>query len=204
MINIRPARLTDLPYLYEICLFTSAAANSPDTMLHDLFMVGHYYAAPYLYFEDGISFVLTDNDAPVGYILGTSDSAKYYEWLNNKWLPDLRLLYKHNMTTLSEFENWLLTLIHEDAALDEFLAPYPAHLHIDILPAYHGKGYGKKLMEHFFEACKEKECTGVHFGVDEKNDAARQFYLKTGMRVIREQPGIVYMGKILDEGRGRK
>ena len=65
-INIRRAVLSDLPYLYEICLKTGDSGNDATEFFLDPFVLGQYYAAPYLLYPAGICFVAEHECRPQG------------------------------------------------------------------------------------------------------------------------------------------
>ena len=64
--------------------------------------------------------------------------------------------------------------------LDEF----PAHLHIDVLPAHQGKGYGRCLITTFLEAAAHAGAKGAHVAVSPVNTRAQSFYLRVGFESL--------------------
>ncbi|GID64913.1 hypothetical protein Acy02nite_27940 [Actinoplanes cyaneus] len=74
------------------------------------------------------------------------------------------------------------------------LAGYPAHLNIDLLPPYQGKGLGRRLIEVFLA----KAQAGVHVGMVTANVRARGFYDRLGFTVLPvPDPGpLTYLGKL--------
>jgi GNAT superfamily N-acetyltransferase len=62
----------------------------------------------------------------------------------------------------------------------DVLATYPAHLHIDILPEFQGKGYGKELIGALLEKVKAEGAQGVHLDMVKSNVGARRFYGRLG------------------------
>jgi GNAT superfamily N-acetyltransferase len=71
------------------------------------------------------------------------------------------------------------------------LSAYPAHLHIDILPAFTGQGWGKKLMATFLATAKDLGACGVHLGMVATNEGAQRFYARLGFELC---------GEVLDSG----
>jgi GNAT superfamily N-acetyltransferase len=65
----------------------------------------------------------------------------------------------------------------------EVLGKYPAHMHIDILPEWQKKGYGRRLIEAFFEEVKKDGAEGVHLDMVRHNVNARTFYERIGFEV---------------------
>lgn len=190
--NIRLLTQPDLPYIYDICLKTGNNGEDFQNHFRDPFLIGQYYAAPYLFFEPDVCFALIDGKSairrPFGYIVGTSDSSSFYKWLHTYWLPRLQQIYNSDMPESSEAEKWILRLVNGtgDIPSKEILHNYPAHLHIDLLPEIQGKGYGKLMIQTFFSALKGKSCPGVHLGVSNKNTKAISFYKKRGFSVLEE------------------
>jgi len=57
---------------------------------------------------------------------------------------------------------------------------WPAHLHIDLLPAGRGKGLGGRLMEAWFARLRERGSPGVHLGTFAENANALRFFAACG------------------------
>lgn len=189
MYTIRQAQPQDLPYLYAICLQTAFAGLDGTPYFNDPWCVGHYYAAPYLFFEPELCFVAVDGENRVsGYILGTSDTTAYNTWMSSTWLPVLQKQYNRVTTFKSSAEEEIIrTLLKGPGEGVWQNLGYPAHLHIDILEPLQGKGVGKTLMLTFLEAVKAKGAQGVHLGVDGQNRRAFGFYEKMGFTVLEVQ-----------------
>ena len=65
------------------------------------------------------------------------------------------------------------------------LDKYPAHLHIDILPIVQGMGYGRKLIERFFDQLRSLNVQGVHLVVSKSNKKAIGFYKKVDLKILK-------------------
>lgn len=65
-------------------------------------------------------------------------------------------------------------------------AAYPAHLHINLAPAFQGQGYGGRLMQHFITQARSENCPGIHVvtGADARNIS---FYAKHGFNPVETQ-----------------
>lgn len=76
-------------------------------------------------------------------------------------------------------------------------AGYPAHLHIDLLPEWQGRGYGRALMRAFLRALREGGVPAVHLCMSTANTAARAFYDRLGFQEIEvPDPGpVAYLGR---------
>jgi ribosomal protein S18 acetylase RimI-like enzyme len=82
------------------------------------------------------------------------------------------------------------------------LRQYPAHLHIDLLPAVQRAGHGRRLMETFFAAAAWAGAAGVHVCVVAENVPAIGFYRHLGFEPAKpaepaEAAGVVYLGRAL-------
>jgi hypothetical protein len=87
---VRPYLPSEFCAIYRICHLTSPAAADPasNAELH-----GHVYAGPYIHYEPDLCFVLTGDEEPCGYVLGTRDSTAFAARMDQEWLPPLRKRY---------------------------------------------------------------------------------------------------------------
>ena len=161
---IRKSCLQDLPYLYDICLRTGNAGKDATDLFEDKFMLGSYYAAPYVINSPEDCFVVVENGQVCGYILSTKHSNNFYKWMSENWLPQLSENYKNGFAPKSENEKNLLETIMkcERVKLNSWIDEYPAHLHIDILDCMQGKGVGKQLMNALIEHLRSEKVPGLH------------------------------------------
>jgi len=199
-ITIRRAVLSDLPYLYEICLKTGDEGKDASALFSDQYLLGHYYAAPYLVYKSGICFVAEYEYRPQGYILAVPDTASFMQWMEEQWLPPLRKRYQKPFPlSCSEKEKEIIDLIHErkfpiNITEQPWLTDYPAHLHIDLLPGIQGKGQGRVLIDKLFDELARKGVSGLHLGVGSSNLDGIAFYKKTGFTVLEEHEWGLTMG----------
>lgn len=77
------------------------------------------------------------------------------------------------------------------------VAAYPAHLHIDLLPGWQGRGYGRALMRALLQALSDREVAAVHLCMVTANTPARAFYDRLGFHEIEvPDPGpVTYLGR---------
>jgi GNAT superfamily N-acetyltransferase len=203
-INVRQAVLSDLPYLYEICLKTGDESKDATPFFSDPYTIGHYYSAPYLLYPHGICFVAEYEYRPQGYIVAVPDTAAFGRWMEEQWLPPLRKRYPEPFPlSRSEKENKTIKLFHGchfpvDTSDQPWLADYPAHLHIDLLPCIQQKGIGRILIDSLFAELAKQKVSGLHLGVGSSNAGAIAFYKKTGFSVIKEQKWGFIMGKLCE------
>ncbi|GAA0420816.1 acetyltransferase [Actinoplanes capillaceus] len=192
--EIRPYRPADRRALYDICVRTADAGfdarghYSTDELMGDLF------AAPYAHLEPHLAFVADDGGQAVGYVVGTSDTARFAERYRDEWIPLLGDRYPvppPPPRTPEQDMHWLHH--HPERMLVAGLDGFPAHLHIDLLPPYQGRGLGRRLIETFIATV---DAPGVHVGMVTANVRARGFYDRLGFTVLPvPDPGpLTYLG----------
>lgn len=181
---IRPYEPRDLARLREICLLTGAAGGdatgrwSSDDLLPDLFL------EPYTTFAPGWAWVveLDGEDGPEvqGYLVAVSSTSAFIAWWRDTWTPWFATVYARPEEPYSDEEELVRRgfdpSVLEIVELDE----YPAHLHIDLLPAAQGQGWGAKLIGRLRSELADVGVPGVHLGLDPENVLARGFYERIG------------------------
>jgi len=131
-------------------------------------------------------FVAVDAaDAPVGYILCAENFVRYEKRLAEEILHTIQ-----NPVTKAMAEG-------SKEAMRSFAPTYPAHLHIDLLPACRGHGTGRRLVEHLCEHLASKGVPGVMLNVANDNTGAKHFYEKCGFVVLKIGEQETVYGKIL-------
>jgi ribosomal protein S18 acetylase RimI-like enzyme len=182
---IRLYRESDRDALFDICMRTGDAGGDARGVYRDQDLLPDIFAAPYAALEPGLAFVLDNGERAVGYVVGTSDTARFAKEFRERWLP--RVAAKHppltgEPRTPDEFMTELL--YSPESMIMPTLADYPAHLHIDILPEYQGRGHGRALMRALLAALDRAGAPRVHLGMLTANTAARAFYDRLGFHVI--------------------
>ncbi|MEK8227444.1 hypothetical protein NKG05_17075 [Oerskovia sp. M15] len=165
---IRPARVTDpaeVDRLYDICLRTGADGGDATASYRDPRLLGEIYLGAYLALEPDLAFVVDDGTGAIGYVVGTRDTRAFEERCEREWWPSLRDRYPLDTFPAGTADRHLVTTMHNPSAADPaLLGPYPAHLHVDLLPEAQGGGNGRRLLETLFDALRERDVTGVHLG----------------------------------------
>lgn len=175
----------DLPSVYRICRQTGDSGRDATALYRDPELLGHYYAAPYARFEPDLCFVLEQQGAVTGYILGTRDSAAFARRCARAWFPPLRARYPLPAADDHSPDAALIRLFYAAPADDPVWAEYPAHLHIDLLPVAQGQGWGRALMDTFLAHLRATGTAGVHLGVATSNQRAVAFYARLGFCLLR-------------------
>ena len=185
MITIRKYQEKDRENLLKICIETSSLPTESKKDLDFLnLMFNDYYAIV----EPDNCFVAADeNDEAVGYILCAENFDRYFKTIKGPYLPMIKKLgMKYYTMAISEI-----------AVHSIFRKKYPAHLHIDILDDYQGKGYGSQLMDALLEKLKSMNIPGIMLIVDKDNAGAQRFYQRKGFVKIASALGGVVMARNL-------
>jgi GNAT superfamily N-acetyltransferase len=191
--------------VYDICVRTADAGGdargqySTDDLMPDLF------AGPYVFLEPRFAFVLTEENEgegsrPVGYVIGTPDTAAFARAYRERWIPRLAGRYQVPPDPPATPEEAMLALHYRpERLLWHELRKYPAHLHIDLLPGFQGRGYGRRLIDTFCVAAAESGAAGVHVTVVSANTTALGFYERIGFGLVEadEAGGVTYLGRPL-------
>jgi ribosomal protein S18 acetylase RimI-like enzyme len=197
--DIRPYHPSDLYMLYRICLLTGDSGKDASAMYRDPELLGHVYAAPYAHFEPDLCFILTRDNAPIGYVLGTRDSTQFFARCEAEWYPQLRQRYPKPADDDTSPDASMIRSIHTIKSVFAEREPYPAHLHIDLLPAGQGQGQGRRMMQTFLNRLRELRISGVSLGVGRRNTGAIGFYERMGFhRAAEHEWGFVF-GMWLDK-----
>ena len=192
---LRTAKITDLPDLLRVCLETGDSGKDA-THLHKLpDLVGEIYVAPYVIHEPDLAYALLSDKQVVGYLLGVLDTRAFESLLVDKYWPLAKVKYQHFKTEITDSDRELLKDLDKQGFSDESLtAKYPSHLHIDIVEAHQGAGYGKSMIAFLLEELKAAGSAGVHLHMSASNDRARGFYKKFGFVEVFENTNECIMG----------
>jgi len=194
---IRPYRPGDLPALNQICLRTGDNGADASHLYRDPTLLGQYYAAPYAVLEPDLAFVLIRQDTPSGYVLGARDSAAFYARREREWFPALRERYPQPEASDHSPDADIIRLFYKGSRVDERLAEYPAHLHIDLLPEAQGQGWGRKLIDTLLDQMRVLAVPAVHLHVAKRNTRAIGFYERVGFHQIGEYDTSLALGRTL-------
>ena len=182
---IRPAESKDLKDIEYICRMTAGPESRTIEKVGR--KISLTYSTYYARAEKETCFVLDDNGTAVGYILCAPDYSKY--------VKDYRKNEVRELWKIDKMQS--LTAYFLPLGYLPFKKKYPAHLHIDILDEYQGKGYGSQLMDALLDKLKSMNIPGVMLIVDKENKGAQRFYQRKGFIEIASALGGVVMAKKL-------
>lgn len=197
---IRPYRPADRDAVYAICLGTGDAGGDARALYRDPELIGHVYAGPYLALEPDLCFVLAEGDRVLGYVLGTRDSLRFEQACERDWFAPLRARYPMPEAAETGRDARMTRLIHAGYRADPELAAWPAHLHIDLLPAAQGRGWGTRLLQRFLGRLGELGAAGVHALTGPANPRAMAFYGRSGFAPVKSTPATIAYAMSLRRG----
>jgi len=158
----------------------------------------YLWCHPYPQLSPGTCFVLDSGAGEaVGYILGTADTEAFAERWKSDFLPflDQNLLPRPPNSAADgktvpagdvDLPTHLLNLVYNDyptmlnLSRPQMIERWPAHLHINILPAHQRQGWGRRLIDTLLAALAERNCKGMHLGMEAGNAGSLKFYESLG------------------------
>ncbi|MFD7877043.1 GNAT family N-acetyltransferase [Streptomyces sp. NPDC059766] len=200
--HIRSYRASDDDGVADVCARTADLGGDSRHIYPDERLMATLFATPYCHLEPGLAFVLDDGRGGVGgYVVGTADTERFALDFRDRWIPRVAGRYPPLAGPATTPTEEMIGLLHrpERMVLSE-LKEYPAHLHIDLLPEFQRRGYGRRLMHTLFDALHGGGVPAVHLGMVTANTDARAFYDRLGFHEIPvPDPGpLTYLGRTTD------
>ncbi|MGW2700371.1 GNAT family N-acetyltransferase [Streptomyces sp. NPDC001340] len=196
---IRPYRPTDRDAVADVCVRTAHNGGDSRALYPDLRLMPSIFAEPYCHLDPDLAFVLDDGEGrAVGYVVGTADTERFVKDFRRIWIPRLVDRYPEPTAQPRTPTEEMVGLLHRPGRmLVPELAAYPAHLHIDLLPPWQGRGHGRRLMHTLLNALHAQGVPAVHLGMVTVNAAARGFYDRLGFHEIpvADAGPLTYLGR---------
>jgi ribosomal protein S18 acetylase RimI-like enzyme len=188
---IRPARKSDAEAISRIALLTGAAgADATDLLVHGN-LIAEVFALPYLSLSPTIAIVAEIDGQIVGYAVGTPDSRAFDAAMARDWWPILQARYATPGGPEDSLDHWYHTRIQEASPLPPaVVARFPAHLHLNVDPAFHGRGIGRNLVRAWLDKLVRQGGRSVHIGADPRNLGGIQFWQASGFRAVNAELGL--------------
>ncbi|MFE7710846.1 GNAT family N-acetyltransferase [Streptomyces sp. NPDC057486] len=197
--GLRAYHPDDHAALSDICVRTADNGGDSWHLYPDPELMPSIFATPYAYLEPDLTFVIDDGTGrAVGYILGTADTAQFVTAFRKRWLPLVEERFPEPDGPARTPSEEMIALLHNpERMIVPEMAAHPAHLHIDLLPAWQRKGYGRALMRTFLAALRAKGVGAVHLSMLTANTAARAFYDRLGFAEIDvpDAGPVTYLGR---------
>jgi ribosomal protein S18 acetylase RimI-like enzyme len=187
MVDIRPYRADDLDKLYDICLATGDNGADAAHLYRDPKVIGHVYAGAYGVLSPETAFVVEDGAGVGGYIIGPADTYAFEKRCEAEWWPALRARYADpagDPKTWSWDERMVHHIHHPDGTPERINREYPAHLHINLLPRFQGRGIGKRMVDTWLAKVAAMGAHGACLGTGDSNPRSVRFYRAYGFREI--------------------
>lgn len=195
--RIRSFAPDDIDALYAICLATGNDGDDARQMYADPRLVGEVFAGPYAVLEPASCFVTEDAQGVCGYVVGTADSRSFADHCERDWYPALRRRHPLPAVDDTSPDARMLRAIHRGYRPDPDVAPFPAHLHIDLLPHARGRGLGTALLQRFVDCIRARGATGVHLQTGLHSRHAQRFYERNGFAVLkRDARAVTYVMRL--------
>jgi len=184
---IRPYTAPDRAAVRDVCYRTGYMGEPIDWQWRDEESFADLFTSYYTDAEPESALVVEQAGRVTGYLLGCVDSTRV-------WTPQ-SIVARHLVrrgVALRPGTAGVIWRTVGDAALDlasrrlalrdlEFSDPrWPAHLHIDLLPAARGRGVGRQLVRRWLTALDERGGVGCHLQTMAENTAALAFFETVG------------------------
>lgn len=187
MVKIRSFRPSDIDSLYAISLATGHAGGDAWHLYIDGRLMGHIYVGPYAKFSPETALVAEDDEGVGGYILGVFDTPAFEARLEQDWWPGLRAIYPEPTGPSSGWtadERRCFMIHHLRHTPDSLVDPYPAHLHMNLLPRMQRRGTGTALLERWVEMARKAGVKGIHLSTNAANQGAQRFWPRRGFEPL--------------------
>ena len=196
---IRPYATADLDSLYAIALATGDSGQDASSLHKDGKLIGHIYSAPYGVLEPELAFVVEDDAGVAGYVVGTTDTRAFDAKLERDWWPALRQHYADPAglapDALNADQQRMFNIHHPSATPDEVVGPFPAHMHMNLLPRLQGQGLGRGLFTTWWKRAAELGATSVHVGVSPTNPGGLAFWQAMGFVRLPVVDNAIWLGQ---------
>lgn len=186
---IRRYHPADREAVARICLLTAAGGGDATGVYSDDTLMPDVYALPYVEYAPDLAFVVDDDGIVAGYVLGVADTGAFIDWYARAWAPGFRRRHPVPAPPTAAAPAYTEAQLIADGTDPERmriaeLDAYPAHLHIDLLPEYQGRGLGRRLIDTLRGELARRGVAAVHLGLDPANTGARAFYARLGFHEL--------------------
>jgi ribosomal protein S18 acetylase RimI-like enzyme len=185
--TIRPYQPGDRDALLHIGAETAFFGAPVEHTMEDrrIFMDAFY--ACYTDFESQHAWVACDGNQVVGFLTGAFDSRRHTRLMRQKILPSVLWKFLRGHYHLGpktwRYSRGVMTAFLQNEFPPVDLDRFPAHLHINILPAWRGQGLGRKLIHTYQAQLIDRSIQGVHLETTNLNEAACHLYESTGFHL---------------------
>jgi len=170
-----------------------------ESFFRDRDLVADLVTRYYTDFDSGSTWVAQRESEIVGYLTGCLNTRRQLRVTGWRIVPRA-LLAAIGRGILAQRETWrmlgamLKTLKRGGPRKPVPLDRFPAHVHINLLPAARGHHAGRQLMEKFFAQAKQASAPGIHASVRADNESGCEFFQRMGFVELIRSPMILPVG----------
>ena len=193
MRRIRQATGDDQDALYDIVLRTGLSGDDAAPLYQDPNMLGHIYTAPYVALAPELAIVAEVDGVVAGYVCGVADTRAFEARMETDWWPDLRKRYvdpdpaqQAQWSADDARSHWIH---HPQPTPDYVVSAFPAHMHMNLMPAARGGGLGRQLFDRWIEAARAQGVGPVHIGANPANAGGIAFWSAMGFTQLTRADG---------------
>lgn len=199
---VRPYRSADRDALRRIAADTAFFGQPLEVYMTDRDLFNDAFYVYYTDYEPGHVWIATVGEEVVGFLTGCTDTRRRNRVDREQIRPQLirnilRGRYTIDRRTL-RYVYHVYRAEREGSFTAVDLDRYPAHLHINLLPASRGRGLGKALMQTYLDYLRDAGVWGVHLQTTSRNRAAIGLYERFGFRLLEARRSHVF-DYLLDE-----
>jgi ribosomal protein S18 acetylase RimI-like enzyme len=199
-VQIRAYRAEDRQQLRKIAFETGYMGEPCDWYWRDAPSFADVWTGYYTDREPESAFVAVEGDTVVGYLVGCADSARAPSAASAVLRQMVRRQLLVRPGTAGFFwRSFWDTLRDGNVPSGELHDPrWPAHLHINLLPAARGHGAGRGLVTAWLGRLRQLGVPGCHLGTMAENTNAIRFFESVGF--VRFGPPVLVPGMRLRTG----
>jgi len=184
---IRPYEPTDRARVRHICFRTGYLGDPVDWQWRDSESFADMFSGYYTDVEPESAFVVEIDGQVEGYLLGAVDARKPWNIGKVAGGHILRrgIAFRPGTApviwrTILDGARDVLTKRVDPRDLEFHDKRYPAHLHIDLLPAARGQGAGRRLINAWLDRLRSLDVAGCHLQTFAENHRAVLFFHAVG------------------------
>ena len=192
---IRTYKPRDREAVRHICCETADAGQPVESFFRDREFIADLVTRYYTDFDSGHSWVAELDGQVVGYLTGCLDTQRQRRVTGWRIAPRA-LLAAVGRGVLTHRETWRMISALTKTLLRYGIPPavpldrFPAHVHVNLLPAARGHHAGRQLLEEFFRQTRG----GVHASVRADNESGCRFFERMGFAELHRAPMVLPVG----------
>jgi ribosomal protein S18 acetylase RimI-like enzyme len=186
MVVIRPFSPADTDAVHQIAADTALYGAPVEAIFEDRRLFIDVFMRPYTMYYPDLCWIADVGGLVVGYLTGCLDTTGYKPRFQRALVAAagraLRGYYRLGPRTVRAGIGLVREMFSHRTRPD--LAPYPAHLHINLAAVYRGQGIGRRLITAYLDQCRAVGVTGVHLSTTDQNATAVHLYHKMGFVIL--------------------